>query len=142
MFKTNPVSLKELLDNVDSGKIQLPDFQRGWVWDDDRIRGLLASISRGFPVGAIMTLEAGGEILTRVFLGRESVEASGSVGPSRVWLGQGRLEATVTGSVRAERPRVGGSAGVAGRAVRRTEAAGVWRERWRSAMRVPRRRRG
>ena len=62
MFKTNPVSLKELLDNVDSGKIQLPDFQRGWVWDDDRIRGLLASVSRGFPVGAIMTLEAGGEI--------------------------------------------------------------------------------
>ena len=62
MFKTNPVSLKELLDDAESGKIQLPDFQRGWVWDDDRIRGLLASISRGFPVGAIMTLEAGGEI--------------------------------------------------------------------------------
>ena len=51
MFKTNPVSLKELLDDAESGKIQLPDFQRGWVWDDDRIRGLLASISRGFPVG-------------------------------------------------------------------------------------------
>ena len=62
MFKTNPVSLKSLLEDAGSGKIQLPDFQRGWVWDDDRIRGLLASISRGFPVGAIMTLEAGGEI--------------------------------------------------------------------------------
>ena len=32
MFKTNPVSLKELLDSAGSGKIQLPDFQRGWVW--------------------------------------------------------------------------------------------------------------
>ena len=62
MFKTHPVSLKSLLDDAGSGKIQLPDFQRGWVWDDDRIRGLLASISRGFPVGAIMTLEAGGNI--------------------------------------------------------------------------------
>ena len=62
MFKTNPVSLKELLDDAETGKIQLPDFQRGWVWDDERIRGLLASVSRGFPVGAIMTLEAGGEI--------------------------------------------------------------------------------
>ena len=60
MFKTNPVSLK-LLNDVDSGRIQLPDIQRGWVWDDDRIRGLLASVSRGFPVGAIMTLDAGGE---------------------------------------------------------------------------------
>ena len=62
MFTTYPVSLKSLLEDAGSGKIQLPDFQRGWVWDDDRIRGLLASISRGFPVGAIMTLEAGGNI--------------------------------------------------------------------------------
>lgn len=62
MFKTNPASLKSLLEDAGSGKIQLPDFQRGWIWDDDRIRALLASISRGFPVGAIMTLEAGGEI--------------------------------------------------------------------------------
>ena len=62
MFKTFPISLKFLLDDASSGKIQLPDFQRSWVWDDDRIRGLLASISRGFPVGAIMTLQAGGEI--------------------------------------------------------------------------------
>ena len=62
MFKTFPIALKSLLDDAGNGKIQLPDFQRGWVWDDDRIRGLLASISRGFPVGAIMTLQAGGEI--------------------------------------------------------------------------------
>ncbi len=62
MFETIPVSLKSLLDDAANGKIQLPDFQRGWVWDDDRIRGLLASISRGFPVGAIMTLQSGGEI--------------------------------------------------------------------------------
>ena len=65
MFKTNPVSLKSLLEDAAAGKIQLPDFQRGWVWDDDRIRGLLASISRGFPVGALMMLEAGGEIRLR-----------------------------------------------------------------------------
>ena len=56
MFTTNPVLLKSLLSAVETGKIQLPDFQRGWIWDDDRIRGLLASISKGFPVGAIMTL--------------------------------------------------------------------------------------
>lgn len=62
MFQTNPVLLKTLLQQVHAGDIQLPDFQRGWVWDDDRIRGLLASISRGFPVGAIMTLDAGAEI--------------------------------------------------------------------------------
>ena len=44
------------------GKLQLPDFQRGWVWDQDRIIDLLASISEGFPVGALMTLDATGEV--------------------------------------------------------------------------------
>ena len=64
-------------------------------------------------------------------------------GPAPRVAGPGTAGATVTGSVRSERPRVGGSAGVAGRGVmRRAEAAGVWREQWRSAMRVPRRRRG
>ena len=65
MFKTNEVLLKNLIDDVEKGKIQLPDFQRGWVWDDDRIKGLLASASRGFPMGAVMTLSAGSEIKFR-----------------------------------------------------------------------------
>jgi len=56
-FKTNPVSLEELLRQCGNGKIQLPDFQRSWVWDEERIKGLLASISQAFPVGALMTLE-------------------------------------------------------------------------------------
>ena len=65
MFETNPVNLTDLLTNVSSGKIQLPDFQRGWVWDDDRIKGLLSSISRGFPIGAFLTIEAGGDLRFR-----------------------------------------------------------------------------
>jgi len=56
-FKTNPISLEELLRQCAGGKIQLPDFQRSWVWDEERIRGLVASISQAFPVGALMTLE-------------------------------------------------------------------------------------
>ena len=65
MFTTNPVLLKNLLDRVQEGKIQLPDFQRGWVWDDYRIKSLLASISRSFPVGAVMTLSSGSDIKFR-----------------------------------------------------------------------------
>src|SRR6266852_8319595 len=53
--------LGELLTNIAKGKLQLPDFQREWKWDDDRIVGLLASISLGYPVGVVMTLEVGGE---------------------------------------------------------------------------------
>ena len=59
MFKTNDVPLKTLMDKVHDGKIQLPDFQRGWVWDDERIRKLFTSVLRRFPIGAVMQLEAG-----------------------------------------------------------------------------------
>lgn len=56
-FKTNPIGLEELLRHCSIGKIQLPDFQRSWVWDEERIKSLIASISQAFPVGALMTLE-------------------------------------------------------------------------------------
>lgn len=56
------MSLSDVLRKVDRTKIQLPDFQRGWVWENDRIRALLASISRGFPIGAVMMLDSGGDI--------------------------------------------------------------------------------
>lgn len=55
-FTTNPVSLELLLRQCGDGQIQLPDFQRSWVWAEDRILSLIASISRAFPVGALMTL--------------------------------------------------------------------------------------
>jgi hypothetical protein len=61
-FKTNPHSLDELLRSCQSGTLQLPDFQRSWVWDEDRIKSLIASVSRAFPIGALMTLETGGEV--------------------------------------------------------------------------------
>jgi uncharacterized protein with ParB-like and HNH nuclease domain len=62
LFTTNPTPLKAMLEDLRRGTIQLPDFQRGWVWDTDRIRGVLASISRDFPVGAVMMLKTGGDI--------------------------------------------------------------------------------
>ena len=50
----------KVLKEIGQGKTQLPDFQRGWVWDDDHIRDLLASIAQSFPIGAVMTLQTGG----------------------------------------------------------------------------------
>lgn len=60
-MKTNDRQLTELLKKVDSGAAQLPDFQRGWVWDDGRIRSLILSVIHNFPVGAAMFLEYGNE---------------------------------------------------------------------------------
>ena len=60
-FDSKKTSLYEILKSIHEGKIQLPDFQRGWVWDDNRIKGLLASVAKSFPIGAVMLLENGNE---------------------------------------------------------------------------------
>ena len=57
-FDTNPVLLHTLLKTCEDGKIQLPDFQRSWVWEEERIMSLIASVSRGFPMGALMSLKS------------------------------------------------------------------------------------
>lgn len=60
-FESPDVPLGDLLKQVATGKIQLPDFQREWKWDTDRIASLIASVAQGHPVGVVMTLEVGGE---------------------------------------------------------------------------------
>jgi len=61
-FQTNPYYLHKLLDDCANGILQLPDFQRSWVWDEERIKSLIASVSRAFPVGALMSLDTGGPV--------------------------------------------------------------------------------
>jgi hypothetical protein len=58
--------LPDIIKAITLGKVQLPDFQRGWVWDDDHVRSLLVSIARSFPVGAVMLLETGGDVRFQV----------------------------------------------------------------------------
>lgn len=71
-FDSDKKTLSEVLNGIHDGKIQLPDFQRSWVWDDAHICSLLASISLSYPVGAVLFLEADGDqrrFLPRVFTG-------------------------------------------------------------------------
>jgi hypothetical protein len=65
-FDSTKTSLPEVIKKITDGKIQLPDFQRGWVWDDEHVRSLLVSIARSFPVGAVMLLDTGGEVKFQV----------------------------------------------------------------------------
>lgn len=58
-FTSGDLPLGDLLDQARDGELQLPDFQRGWVWDDNHISSLLASVSLSYPIGAVMTLETG-----------------------------------------------------------------------------------
>jgi hypothetical protein len=62
VFDTTKEDLKDILRKIDHGKLQLPEFQRDYVWGDEDVTSLIASIAKGFPVGALLTLENGGEV--------------------------------------------------------------------------------
>ncbi len=90
-FDSTKLPLKDLLKDIVHGKIQLPDFQRGWVWDDEHVRSLLVSVGRSFPVGAVMLLETGGTVRFQV-RPVENVPLDGLAAPERLILdGQQRL---------------------------------------------------
>ncbi len=78
MFDITKEDLKDLLKKVDKGKLQLPEFQRSYVWNDSDVRALLASILKGFPVGALLTLQTGGELRfkPRMLEGAPDIQAS------------------------------------------------------------------
>ena len=76
--QSNDTDLKDLLLQVQKGGLQLPEFQRSWVWDDGKICKLIESITMGFPMGAVMFLETGGEVnyKPRLFTGVDSKMAN------------------------------------------------------------------
>lgn len=51
------VKLSTILDQIDGGTMLLPEFQRGYVWNRDQVRGLMRSLYRGYPVGALLVWE-------------------------------------------------------------------------------------
>lgn len=91
-MKTNDRPLTDLMKAVDKGAAQLPDFQRGWVWDDGRIKALILSVIHNFPVGAAMFLEYGNESIHFKHKPIEGSDADSNIEPDELILdGQQRL---------------------------------------------------
>lgn len=78
--------LSAVLDQIDSGTMLLPEFQRGYVWNRDQVRGLMRSVYRGYPVGGLLVWE------TEPDSGTVRGQASSSAGAKRLLLdGQQRI---------------------------------------------------
>ena len=60
-FTTPNYGLTDLFSRIDRGDLQLPDFQRAYAWDVDRIRSLIVTVLRGYPMGALMALDTRNE---------------------------------------------------------------------------------
>lgn len=48
------MKISTILDHIDSGHMALPEFQRGYVWNRDQVRGLMRSLYRRYPVGGLL----------------------------------------------------------------------------------------
>ncbi len=60
-FQTPLYELADYLTWTRNGRLQLPDFQRGYKWEDERVRQLLVTVLRGHPLGVVMVLRSGND---------------------------------------------------------------------------------
>lgn len=90
--------LGTILDQVDAGSMLLPEFQRGYVWNRDQIRGLMRSIYRGYPVGTLLVWETDGA--AQAVRGR----VPGSPGITQLLLDGQQRVTTLYGIVRGRAP--------------------------------------
>ena len=51
------MKVSTILDRIDSGHMALPQFQRGYVWNREQVRGLMESMYQGHPVGSLLAWE-------------------------------------------------------------------------------------
>jgi hypothetical protein len=67
-------ALTTLLAQIDNGTLLLPEFQRGYVWNRDQVRGLMRSLYRRYPVGSLLVWQTSADGLqTRSSLGGQGV---------------------------------------------------------------------
>ncbi|GEL18380.1 DUF262 domain-containing protein [Pseudonocardia asaccharolytica] len=89
--------LSTILDQIDAGSMLLPEFQRGYVWNRDQVRGLMRSLYHGYPVGALLVWETEGT--------GQAVRGGGAVsGPKQLLLDGQQRVTTLYGIVRGRPP--------------------------------------
>src|SRR4029434_306439 len=87
---TNPRALKDLLGEIHSRLMVLPDFQRDFVWEPGATQELIVSIANNYPAGSLLRVRD----TKRVFAARELEGAPDLDGQKHIFLvldGQQRL---------------------------------------------------
>ncbi|GMN02805.1 DUF262 domain-containing protein [Erythrobacter sp. MTPC3] len=61
IFTTSNVPISSLIEDIDMGKIGLPELQRPFVWPNVNVRDLFDSLYRGYPAGFLLFWKTGAE---------------------------------------------------------------------------------
>jgi hypothetical protein len=61
LFTTTNYPINALIEDIDLGKIGLPELQRPFVWPNVNVRNLFDSLYRGYPAGFLLFWKTGAE---------------------------------------------------------------------------------
>lgn len=61
IFTTTNYPISALIEDIDQGKIGLPELQRPFVWPNVNVRNLFDSLYRGYPAGFLLFWDTGAE---------------------------------------------------------------------------------
>src|SRR5258708_1759123 len=61
LFTTTNYPVNALIEDIDLGKIGLPELQRPFVWPNVNVRNLFDSLYRGYPAGFLLFWETGAD---------------------------------------------------------------------------------
>lgn len=88
----NPLTVRELLEEIDRAEVLLPEIQRAYVWKSSQVTKLLDSLYMAFPTGQILLWDNGGEVVhTKTLSGVKKNTLANSSSPKIVLDGQQRL---------------------------------------------------
>lgn len=51
---SDPLNIRKLIEELTAGRMRVPNFQRGFVWDPERVAYLMDSIYKGYPFGSVL----------------------------------------------------------------------------------------
>lgn len=71
IFTTTAYPLSSLVEDIELGKLGLPDIQRPFVWPNKNVRNLFDSLYRGYPAGYLLFWETGADGAMRAIGTRE-----------------------------------------------------------------------
>ena len=93
------MDIQTILSQIDIGSYALPEFQRGYVWNREQVRRLMASLYRGYPIGGLLVWVTA--------TNEEIVRGDGTLTPGSINLildGQQRIT-TLYGIIRGKPPK-------------------------------------
>ncbi|MBD1924567.1 DUF262 domain-containing protein [Microcoleus sp. FACHB-831] len=70
------IFLKDLINDLERGRIRIPSFQRGFVWEPERVSNFIDSIYKGFPFGSVLLWRTKNRLRTERNLGPYKLQAN------------------------------------------------------------------